>query len=275
MDAPKKEWAVSVIVPAHNAADTISRTLNSLLAQTTQDFECIVVDDASADGTTQVVGQFIETYHLSPRWRILSGTGHQFPQGVSCSRNQGIRASVGEFVFFLDADDELEASCLGTLLATQQKCQADITCCNILRCHPDGQVRAMGERPVGRELLASPENPDDFQEILPFLDSSCAKLFRRSLLDAVQLQFQAGMPFGEDTLFSCCAALKARRVVVLPDYWGYRYLLRGSSCSARIDVRGRLASLELLLRNLDRETPENLKRILLRKSCEDLWTIRK
>lgn len=89
---------VSVIIPAHNAADTIVETLSSLSAQTFDAWEAIVVDDGSSDATAERVTSFAGR---DGRFRLL----HQPQSGVSAARNAGVRAARFEWLLFLDADD--------------------------------------------------------------------------------------------------------------------------------------------------------------------------
>lgn len=87
---------VSIIVPVFNGAATIGRALDSVFAQTLTDFEVVVSDDGSVDDTPAVLAGY------GPRIRVVS----QPNRGPSAARNAGIRASSGEYVAFLDADDE-------------------------------------------------------------------------------------------------------------------------------------------------------------------------
>lgn len=87
----------TIIIPLYNKRQTVMRALNSVLAQTMQDFEVIVVNDGSTDGGEKLAGSLTDN-----RIRIL----HQANHGVSAARNLGIKAARGEFVAFLDADDE-------------------------------------------------------------------------------------------------------------------------------------------------------------------------
>ncbi len=89
--------AVSVIVPLYNKRETIARTINSILAQTFQSFELLIVDDQSTDGSKEIVRQFND-----PRVQLMQ----QANAGPGTARNAGIRASCAEWVAFLDADDE-------------------------------------------------------------------------------------------------------------------------------------------------------------------------
>ena len=98
---------VSVIVPAHNAAESLRRTLDSARRQTLDAIEIIVVDDGSSDDTP---AQLTEIAGLDRRVRLL----HQANAGVAAARNRGIAAARGTFIAFLDADDLWDANHLET-----------------------------------------------------------------------------------------------------------------------------------------------------------------
>jgi glycosyltransferase involved in cell wall biosynthesis len=87
---------VSVIMPAYNAAPFIEKAVESVIAQTHTDWELIVIDDGSTDGTEQVLRAFTDT-------RI--GYMRQANQGPAVARNLGLAESCGDYVIFLDADD--------------------------------------------------------------------------------------------------------------------------------------------------------------------------
>ena len=89
---------VSVIIPAFNAAEYIRQTLHSVLAQTYQSLEVIVVDDGSADATCAIVEEFVEK---DTRVRLV----RQCNAGVGAARNTAIRLARGEYIAPLDADD--------------------------------------------------------------------------------------------------------------------------------------------------------------------------
>jgi len=89
---------VSVIIPTFNRANLIGRAIKSVLAQTYRDFELIIVDDGSTDDTRQVVASFADK-----RIRYLR---HEHNQGQNPALNTGVRAAKGQFIAFLDSDDE-------------------------------------------------------------------------------------------------------------------------------------------------------------------------
>lgn len=106
--APK----VSVIIPLYNKAPYIKRALDSVLAQTVQDFEVVVVNDGSTDGGEKIVEELNDS-----RIRLIN----QKNQGVSAARNNGVDAAKAELVAFLDADDEWLPEFLETILRLRER----------------------------------------------------------------------------------------------------------------------------------------------------------
>ncbi len=97
-DMSEADPIVSVVIPTYNRATLIGRAIHSVLVQTIDDWELIVVDDASTDNTEEVVSSF-EDFRI----RYYS---HQLNRGGSAARNTGIQKARGKYVAFLDSDDE-------------------------------------------------------------------------------------------------------------------------------------------------------------------------
>ena len=100
---------VSVYIPAFNAVDTIEAAVNSALAQTYRDFEVVICDDGSTDGTSELLK---EKFGEHPKVRIL----HQKNAGIGAASNSAIRAAKGMFLLQLDSDDILESTAIEVLL---------------------------------------------------------------------------------------------------------------------------------------------------------------
>ena len=103
---------ISVVIPLYNKASYISRALDSVLSQTFQDFEVIVVNDGSTDGGEKIVDGYEDS-----RIHII----HQKNQGVSTARNNGVSVSRSELIAFLDADDEWDSTFLYEMMVLYNK----------------------------------------------------------------------------------------------------------------------------------------------------------
>lgn len=104
---------ISIIIPVYNQAEKISRTLDSLLNQSYQDFEVLIIDDGSTDNITAVAAEQKSKFaQQGIRYEFL----HQTNQGAPAARNAGWRLAKGEYLFFCDADAQLQPNCLELLL---------------------------------------------------------------------------------------------------------------------------------------------------------------
>ena len=101
-----KNIQISVVIPLYNKCETIGRALESVFSQIVQPFEIIVVNDGSTDGSETLVKQINH-----PLIRIFNQTN----SGVSAARNKGIEMAKGEWIAFLDADDEWRSEFLKTM----------------------------------------------------------------------------------------------------------------------------------------------------------------
>lgn len=102
-------YKVSVIVPVYNASHYISKTLNSIISQDFDDFEMIVIDDGSTDSSLEIINETLRDCEIPHK--II----HQENSGVSVARNQGIDASSGDYLVFVDADDYISKDHLSSL----------------------------------------------------------------------------------------------------------------------------------------------------------------
>lgn len=123
---------ISVVIPLYNKEKQIAETLRSVLQQTFQDFEIVVVNDGSTDGSVAVAESVQDK-----RIRIV----HQDNAGVSAARNRGIEVACYEFIAFLDADDRWKSDYLQTQVALTQKYpECSVFACNYEFVHADGSV---------------------------------------------------------------------------------------------------------------------------------------
>lgn len=176
----------SVIVPVYNRAHVLGRTLKSVLAQTFQDFEIVVVDDGSSDDPKAVVQEFAD-----PRIRFV----RQENRGGGAARNTGIDAARGRLVAFLDSDDEFlphHLERMRGLLATGQETA--------------GYARIVVDRGEGRSLLKPPRAIRQGEHMATYL--LCDRGFVPTITLALpreiaqRVRYSEALPFAQDTDFA-------------------------------------------------------------------------
>lgn len=124
---------LSVIIPLYNKAATIERAINSVLNQTIQDFELIVVNNGSTDGGQETVLKIQD-----PRIKLVE----QNNQGVSMARNRGIEEASTDWIAFLDADDEWETTFLETVTRLHNDYpECDVCATAYRRCNNRGEMQ--------------------------------------------------------------------------------------------------------------------------------------
>lgn len=104
---------VSIVIPVFAVSDYIERCITSVMSQTYDRIECIIVDDASPDDSITKCEHLISNYEGPIRFTILH---HEHNCGLSASRNTSTNAASGEYVFYFDSDDELTPDCIEKML---------------------------------------------------------------------------------------------------------------------------------------------------------------
>ncbi|SDS79789.1 Glycosyltransferase involved in cell wall bisynthesis [Gillisia sp. Hel1_33_143] len=114
---------ISITIPTHNRANLISRAIRSIKNQSFEDWELIIVDDGSTDNTEEVISPFLKDERIKYVNKINSGAAH--------SRNVGVQHSTGEFVTFLDSDDEADKDWLQEYIKVIDLNDASVVCCGL------------------------------------------------------------------------------------------------------------------------------------------------
>lgn len=175
---------ISVIIPAYNTQDYLPRCLDSLLYQTLSDFELLLIDDGSTDGTGAIAGRYAAT---DSRVRVI----HKENGGVSSARNRGLEVARGEFITFVDSDDMVLPTYLEKL--HDALCETDAAIASVSW---QENIERTVLHPVMDMHTYTQEQADD----MSFLASCCGRMFRRSRMTVHR--FAEDIRYGEDTLFS-------------------------------------------------------------------------
>jgi len=109
---------ISIIVPVYNVEKYINRCFDSIINQTYKNIECIVVDDASPDNCHEIINQRIAEYSGEIDFRIIQ---HRHNKGLSGARNTGTIAAKGDYIYYLDSDDEIMVDCIQHLVDLAKK----------------------------------------------------------------------------------------------------------------------------------------------------------
>lgn len=175
---------ISVIIPAYNTQDYLPRCLDSLLCQTLSDFELILIDDGSTDGTGVIADRYAES---NSGVKVI----HKENGGVSSARNRGLEVARGEFITFVDSDDTVLPAYLEKLHAALCETNAAIAAANWQE-----NIERTVLHPMVDMCTYTQEQADD----MFFLASCCGRIFRRSRMTVNR--FDEDIRYGEDTLFS-------------------------------------------------------------------------
>lgn len=221
---------ISVIVPVYNCEDYLPALLDSVLAQTYQNFEIILVNDGSRDNSGAVCDDYAAK---DSRIRVI----HQENRGVSHARNRGLAMAAGDVVSFIDSDDTLEPDMYELLVKTMQEHGADIAHC--------GYKHIVGEeiRLVHDTKRVIPQTTEEALDCFVsgrlFGGGLWNKLFHLELIR--DLSFREDLKINEDVLFNFQAFSRAKKIV-FADFALYNYVARfGSSAVFRTPDEKKIA----------------------------------
>lgn len=182
---------VSVIVPVYNCIKYLEKAVLSVIAQTEfNGVELILVDDGSSDGSEKLCDKFSSDY---PNITAI----HQKNSGVSVARNTGLKAAKGEYIAFLDSDDEYDPTFIREMLGAAD---ADLVCCDFFMSDCD-------EKPLGnifenRKYLSLDFDSEFCKKIINENFYSCwNKLYKTEIIKRNQLKFTPGVKYAEDMIF--------------------------------------------------------------------------
>ena len=217
---------ISIIIPVYNTAAYLPKCLDSILAQTFDDYEVILVNDGSVDNSQDVIDGYTARY--PEKFFAL----RQKNSGQGTARNAGLQIAKGEFISFVDSDDYLHPDALRIIYKTAAEQSLDIVCFNFFsekdgQVHPHGCSFAHSDNIVKQYILS---------EVSP-----CNKLIRRKLLAENNLFFSEGRIY-EDLELIPQFALHTDKIALLPDRL-YYYLIRNGSTMQQTHYNPKLNSI--------------------------------
>lgn len=211
---------ISVIIPCFNCERTIRKTVNSLIRQTYDNIEIILIDDGSTDNTASIIDDI-----KCDDVRVVAE--HTSNQGVAHARNTGIDLAKGSFITFVDSDDELEPDILRQAVIAQKESSADM----LIFGHADiPQKNVSSNRhnySIDNSIDISFDQRDKkfFQTMFElersrYLFSCWGKLIRKAWI--ADIRFDPDITYGEDTTWILTLLQKEGHVTAIPNV-GYLY----------------------------------------------------
>lgn len=215
-----KEIKITVIVPAYNVEEWFPRCIESILNQTHKALEIVVINDGSTDDTGKLLDEYAEKDN-----RIVAV--HQGNTGLIEVRERGIKMANGQYIGFVDGDDEIEPDMFERLLNNALKYEAEISQCGILYCFYDGRKKPMH----GTEKVNVYDKVEGYRELMQGIHmepSLCNKLYKKELLyDSCP---DKSIVNNEDLLRNSVLFSRAEKSV-FEDFCGYHYWRRAESMS--------------------------------------------
>lgn len=175
---------VSVIVPVYNVEKYLEKCLNSLVNQTLENIEIIIVNDGTKDNSEEIIKKFIEKYPQKIVY-LKKENG-----GLSDARNFGIPYAKGEYIAFLDSDDYVEKDIYKEMYELAKKENSDMVECDFLWEYPDKTREDIGQVYNGKKEMLEKVRVVAWN-----------KLIRRSIIEKAQIQFPKGLRY-EDVEFT-------------------------------------------------------------------------
>ncbi|CDF13494.1 putative uncharacterized protein [Bacteroides sp. CAG:98] len=219
---------ISIIIPIYNVAPYVERCLYSALNQSYEDIELVLVDDCGTDNSMNIVSEVVEKYVGNKKILLFK---HEHNLGLSAARNTGIKNATGDYLLFLDSDDEIPLNAVELLLeATNENPDFVIGNIKVLGSDkfsfyfsiPSGVIQ-------GNELILDSFIKDKWYSM------AVNKLIKKEFLLNHHLFFKEGI-LHEDELWSFILATKANKMSVVKDYT-YHYYIRNDSITGKISIR--------------------------------------
>ncbi|MCR5137502.1 MAG: glycosyltransferase [Oscillospiraceae bacterium] len=181
---------LSIVIPAYNVQETLKECLDSVLGQTLDDFEVIVINDGSTDATEEMLSDYAERNPGRLYYQTVENGG----QGRA--RNIGMELAKGEYIGFTDSDDWIEPDMFEKLLRLAEDEGSDIAVCDVLAHFPDGTTEMERNWREDR-VMGAVGHPNN-------------KLFRRELLR--DIRFPEEKLWYEDAEFTAIAIHRAKKI---------------------------------------------------------------
>lgn len=217
---------ISIVVPIYNAEKFLDKCIQSVLNQSYQNFELILVNDGSTDNSLRI----IEKYNKEERIKLINKKN----TGVSDTRNIGIENATGNLMTFLDSDDYFDENYLYEMVTELNKHNCELVISGLT--YRDENYRFIKKQLYTNKTTKIVLNDIIKEMVNTLYFSSCYKmLFKKNILEEKQIRFNTNLKYGEDTLFAY-NLLKNCNSIFYINSTGYNYVQNSSSVLHKKDL---------------------------------------
>lgn len=213
---------ISVVIPIYNVEKYLRRCLDSVLRQVDVTQEIILVDDGATDTSGKICDEYTEKY---PEVRCL----HISNSGPATAKNIGYDHATGNYIAFIDSDDEIKPDMFSKMLQCGYKHDADIVCCNYIQINEDGTYEHT--KHTGEEYVLNQDEAIKALLIKDKIYSQCwTKIYKKSMIDENHIRNTDGLKTDEDFIYNI-QAFACSKTVCIVDQPLYIYTHRTQSLS--------------------------------------------
>ena len=244
---------ISIVVPAYNIKDYLGKCIDSILNQTYQRLEIIIIDDGSTDGTSEVGDKYVSQY--PKKIKCI----HTLNSGVSNARMKGIKESSGEWIGFVDGDDLIDPDMYERLINNAIKYDADISHCGYRTYVNENRIHYFYN--TGR--IIDQDNGTALKDLLEgnFIEPGLwNKIFRKELFDKIIITdcYDCSIKYNEDLLMNFFL-FKEASSLIYEDFCPYQYMVRESSATRKSFAIERILDPIKVKKTILEHVPQELK----------------
>lgn len=230
---------ISVIVPVYNVEDLLPRCIESIMAQTKENIEIILVDDGATDRSGAICDEYAKK---DARIQVV----HKQNGGLTSAWKAGVQVASGAYLGFVDSDDWIDADMYERLWESAMKYDSDIVVCGLVFDYEDPSI------PKRNEISGFEKEYYDrrgLEELFPTLindgrffgrmlqPARVTKLYRKELVDKNRILCKEEVSVGEDMQLTLPALMDAKSISVVKDFYPYHYWFNQKSMTGKYDPK--------------------------------------
>ena len=213
---------ISVVIPVYNVEKYLKRCVDSVLRQENVTQEIILIDDGSTDTSGTICDNYVKR-HTNIKCIHIDNSG------PATAKNRGYDIATGDYIAFIDSDDEIKPNMFSKMLQSGYNHNADIICCNYIQLNEDGSFEHT--KHTGKEYVLNQDEALKSILIKDKIFSQCwTKIYKRATIEANHIRNTEGLKTDEDFIYNI-QAFACSKIVCIVDLPLYIYSHRNTSLS--------------------------------------------